>query len=364
MAVQETRPNLQRDKNTDAARRANGVGLIPHASDGAHDGIAPVVTMPAEGIARTRPVAIPRPQDVRHVTYNGITWIDIKRPGGAEAEWLRRTYGFHPLHLEDTVSKIQRPKIDDADDYMFLVLHFPVYNKLTRISTRSEVDIFVGKDFVVTAHAGNLKPLERLFKQVVEEPETGERVVGRSPGYLLYTIIDRLIDYCFPILGKVADKIEEIEDDIFEDRLRKTIQEISVVRRDIIALRRIIKPLIPVVSSLERKERPVLQEDIEEYFGDIADHLSRIWDELEEHNEVVEGLSDTLNSLTSHRSNEIIRVLTMISVILLPLTLVTGLFGMNVDLPIAGPLAFAAITGIMVAISLAMLVFFRSRRWL
>jgi magnesium transporter len=355
--------STQGDKSIETQRRPVVTGGNGAGYDGAQGAIAPVVSMPAGGIARTRPVSLPRPQTVRQVTHGDLTWIDIKQAGGAEAEWLRRAYGFHPLHLEDTTSKLQRPKIDDADNYLFIVMHFPVYSKLVRITTPSEVDIFVGEDYVITAHSGNLKPLERLFSQCVDDPETRARVMGRSPGYLLYSIIDRLVDYCFPILNKIGDKIEAIEDDIFEDRLRQTIQEISVIRRDIIALRRIIKPLIPVVASLERKQRPIFREEMDEYFGDISDHLSRIWDALEEDKEVVEGLSDTLNSLTTHRSNEIIKVLTLISVILLPLTLITGLFGMNVDLPIAGEWAFAFIALIMLLVSISMLAFFRWRKW-
>ena len=128
-------------------------------------------------------------------------------------------------------------------------------------------------------------------------------------------------------------KTREIEWSAFEEKVRKTVYEISIVRRDIIAFRRIIKPLMPVISSLERKTRPFLQEDMEEYFGDISDHLSKIWDTLEDYKEVIEGLSDTVNSLTSNRINEIIKVLTIISVILLPLTVISGIYGMNIPLP-------------------------------
>ena len=357
--MQETRTNIQ--KATEGPRRQQGV--VAHGA--AQDGIAPVVTMPAEGVARTRPVGVARPQSVQQITHNGLTWVNIVGPGGAEAEWLRQVYGFHPLHLEDVVSKIQRPKVDDSENYTFLVMNFPAYSKLVRITTPSEVDMFVGANYVITAHAGKLKPLQNLFQECIEEPETRERVMGRSPGYLLYAIVDRLVDYCFPILNKIDDNIEAVEDAIFEDRLRRTIQEISIIRRDIIAFRRIVKPLIPVVASLERKRRPIFAEDMDEYFGDIADHLSRIWDTLEEHKEVIESFSDTLNSLTTHRSNETIRRLTTISVILLPLTLITGLFGMNFRLPFENELwAFTAILIIMLIVIATMLAFFRWRKWI
>lgn len=351
-----------------APGNGNGNGQVT-----GYDPAEPVVQVPAPTGSRTRPrgatPALPGPRalDVQTITYNGITWVDLERPGQAEIEWLRATYGFHPLHLEDIVSKIQRPKIDDADDYTFIVMHFPVYSKLVRQTTASEVDIFVGANFVITAHSGNLKPLVRLFRQCAEDPELRARYMGRSTGYLLYTIVDKLVDYCFPILNKIDENIEQIEDEIFQEQVRRTVQEISIVRRDIISFRRIVKPLIPVVSSLERKHRPFLHEDMEEYFGDVADGLSRIWDTLEEFKEVIEGLSDTISTLTNNRINDIIRVLTIISVILLPLTLISGIFGMNVPLPeflANNSLAFELILGLMIIVMVAMLAFFRWRKWI
>ncbi len=335
--------------------------------------LQPVVSLPAAPTARTRPksaapaptVTMSRSRNIRQITHANMTWVDIVHPGEAEIEWLRQNYNFHPLHLDDTLSKIQRSKIDDRDDYTFMVMHFPVYSKLVRVTTASEVDIFVGTNYLITAHTGGLKPLSRLFSQCAENPAFREATLGRSTGYLFYQIIDRLIDYCFPILNKIDLNIEQVEDEIFEEKVRHTIQEISLIRRDIISFRRVIKPLIPVISSLERKRRPVFGEEMEEYFGDLADHLSKIWDTLEDFKEVIEGLSDTSNSLTSSRINEIIKVLTLISVILLPLTLISGIFGMNINLPADDhPFAFEIVMGVMLAVILSMLALFRWRRWI
>jgi magnesium transporter len=249
----------------------------------------PVVSVPAPSDARNRPRGsapapiAPRGLNARSITHNGLTWVDIIHAGEEEIEFLRRTYGFHPLHLDDTLSKIQRPKIDDADDYTFIVMHFPVYSKLVHITTPSEVDFFVGASYLITIHQGNLKPLTRLFKQCAEEAPARANYMGRSAGHLLYSVVDKLVDYCFPILNKIDQNIEQIEDDIFEEKVRSTVQEISVVRRDVISFRRIIKPLVPVITSLERKHRPFLNEDMDEYFGDIADHLCNIWDTLEDY---------------------------------------------------------------------------------
>jgi magnesium transporter len=323
---------------------------------------------PGRAEARTRPsraVPVPRALNLRSISHGSITWIDIVHPGDAEIEWLRRNYNFHPLHLEDTLSKIQRPKIDDTDDYTFIVMHFPVYSKLVHVTTPSEVDIFVGANFLITVHSGALRPLMRFFKQCQEDPNFRSEAMGRSTGHLLYLIIDKLVDYCFPILNKIDANIEQVEDEIFEEKVRRTVQEISIIRRDVIAFRRIVKPLIPVIGSLERKTRPFLNEEMDEYFGSISDHLSKIWDTLEDYKEVIEGLSDTINSLTSNRINEIIKVLTIISVILLPLTLITGIFGMNIPLPASGhPLAFEIVIGSMAVVIVTMLGFFKWKKWI
>src|SRR5439155_5368701 len=133
---------------------------------------------------RTRPTRAvmpnpPRDLNVRSVSHMGITWIDIIHPGDAEINLLKRTYNFHPLHLDDTLSKIQRPKIDDADDYTFIVMHFPVYSKLVHITTPSEIDIFVGANYLITAHSGALRPLNRFFKQCQEDQTFRAEAMGR-----------------------------------------------------------------------------------------------------------------------------------------------------------------------------------------
>src|SRR5437867_878699 len=156
MAVQQ--------KNAPAGADAPAIKTQTPVEDGAGTGrlatVQAPVPVPAPSDARTRPTRAvssggPRGLNVRTVSHAGITWIDIIHPGEAEINLLRRTYNFHPLHLDDTLSKIQRPKIDDADDYTFLVMHFPVYSKLVRVTTPSEVDVFIGSSYLITVHAGN-----------------------------------------------------------------------------------------------------------------------------------------------------------------------------------------------------------------
>jgi magnesium transporter len=293
------------------------------------------------------------------------TWVDIVKPTVQDIQYLQQNFAFHPLDLEDLLSKIERPKIDEYDNYLFLVMQFPVFRKDRRLSFPGEIDIFIGANFLVTVHDGSLKPMRDLFAECQESDEACMRHMGTGPGRMLYTILDRMVDYIFLILSRVSERIRGIEEDLFTESMRQVVEEISLVRRDLIALRRIVKPQVGIVTNLELRDRPFIQQELDVYFGDIADGLSKAWDILEDDREVMEGLSDTANSLTSYRINEVMRILTVISVVMLPLTLIAGIYGMNVPLPLANsPVTFVLITTLMVALVAGMLVTFRRRGWL
>ncbi len=302
---------------------------------------------------------------VETVTYGKVTWTNIEKPRPDDIEVLRRNYNFHPLDLEDCLSKIERPKIDEYEDYLFIVMHFPVYDADQRISKPSEVDFFIGAGYLVTVHDGILRPIYQLFDDCQRYERTRAKHMGRGASRLLYSVIDALVDYCFPILDKVDSNIHMIEEEVFTENMRRVVQDISIVRRDIIALRRIIRPQIAIVANLEQKDRPFIREDLDVYFGDIVDHLNKAWDILEDHREVVEGLSETSDSVISYRINEVMRILTIISVVLLPLTLLSGIYGMNIALPLArDPLAFIFIVGLMILMAGGMVFYFKRRGWL
>ncbi len=305
------------------------------------------------------------PLRVETIEYNGLRWINIERPDDAEIAWMHGNFDFNLLHLEDVTSRLQRPKIDDYEDYLFIVLHFPVHNKAERTTMPAELDVFVGQDYVVTVHDGKLRPLNRLFEQCRNNSGKRHGLMSRTPSFVLYRIIDVLVDYCFPIISKLAERLEELDDNIFTSSSRDNIYEISVVRRDIIAFRRIIKPQISILASLEHRKRTADHEDMEAYFSDISDHISKIWDSLEEFKDIIEGLSATYDSLSTHRLNQVIKTLTVISVIMLPLTLISGIYGMNVPIPAQNEWwSFPLIIFFLVATASAMLFFFHSRKWL
>ncbi len=302
---------------------------------------------------------------IETVTYGKVTWTNIERPAPEDIEVLRRNYNFHPLDLEDCLSKIERPKIDEYEDYLFIVMHFPVYDPDQHVSRPSEVDFFIGSGYLVTVHDGILRPIYRLFDDCQRYERTRAKHMGRGASRLLYSVIDALVDYCFPILDKVDSNIRVIEEEVFTEDMRRIVQDISIVRRDIIALRRIIRPQIAIVANLEQKDRPFIQEELDVYFGDIVDHLNKARDILEDHREVIEGLSETSDSVISYRINEVMRILAIISVIMLPLTLLSGIYGMNIYLPLARhPQSFIFIIGLMILLAGGMLLYFKRQRWL
>lgn len=300
------------------------------------------------------------------IQHGRVTWVNVDRVTPEDVAFLRESYPhFHPLDLEDLQSRIERPKIDEYDDYLFVVMQFPQWDKVQRISRPAEVDMFVGSGYLVTVSDGTLKPLQQLFEQCQNNDDTRERFMGRGASKIFYTVIDRLVDYVFPILYKVDANIRHLEDEIFTEDSRLVMQDLSILRRDIIALRRIIRQQVPVLERLENTDNPILHEDLEEYFGDIVDHIYKARDIIDEDAEIIASLAETADTLASNRINEVMRILTVISVVMLPMTLISSIYGMNIDLPFdTHPNAFIIVSLFMFLIAASMLVYFRRRNWL
>jgi magnesium transporter len=212
-----------------------------------------------------------------------------------------------------------------------------------------------------------LQPVSYLFERCRQKEELREQIFSRGSGYLLYRIVDDAFDYCFPMLRKIGNKMDALEDEIFEGRSEDIVRDISNVKQEIINFRKVIRPQRTVLRDLEKLKQRFLAPDIdlEIYFDDIVDAHERIWDMLENDKEVVEALEDTNESVISHRVNDVLRVLTAFSVVILPLTLIASLWGMNVGVPGEGdPEDFWVIVGAMAVLLVGMLAYFRRRGWL
>ena len=309
---------------------------------------------------------------VEEISAGGLRWVNIEHPGAAERAWLEEHFDFHALDIEDVLSRNQRPKIDEYPDYLFLVLHVPVFDRKAGRLGAGELDLFVGPDFVVTLPNQALPPVEYLFERCRADENLREKLFSRGSGYLMYRLVDDSSHYCFPTLRKNGNKLDALEDEIFEGRSEDLVRDISNAKQEIINFRKVIRPQRPVLRDLEKVKSRYLASDLdlEIYFDDIVDAHERIWDMLENYKEVIVALEETNESILSHRVNDILRVLTAISVIVLPLTLIASIFGMNVGLPGGGDpetgsdIHFWVVVGIMLAILLAMVGYFRKRRWL
>src|SRR4051812_38336987 len=324
-------------------------------------------TRRGEPLAGTASQAEPQTPNVEQIDSAGLRWVNVERPGALERAWLEEHFDFHALDIEDVLSRNQRPKIDVYDDYLFIVLHFPVFDPAAGRLGAGELDIFVGAGFLITIPNQPLQPVEYLFERCRQKEELRDQLFSRGSGYLLYRIVDDGFDYCFPMLRKIGNKLDVLEEEIFEGRSEEVVRDISNVKQEIINFRKVIRPQRPVLRDLERvKERYLSPDmDLEIYFDDVVDAHERIWDMLENYKEVVEALEDTNESVLSHRVNDILRVLTSISVIVLPLTLLASIWGMNVGVPGEQDMTgFWIIVGAMVVLLVGMVSYFRRRGWL
>src|SRR4051812_2996317 len=258
-----------------------------------------------DGIAH---VVEPDTPNVDVVEAEGLRWINIERPRQIDRVWLEEHFDFHPLDYEDVHSRNQRPKVDEYDDYLFVVLHFAKFDKSVGRLNAAELDVFVGPDFVVTLPNEQIDPLEYVFERCRASEEVRDALFAKGAGYLLYRIVDQCVDASFPMLRKIGNKLEDLEGDIFEGRSADIVRDISNAKQEIINFRKIVRPQRAALRDLDRTRRYV-PEDLEVYFDDIVDASERVWDMLENFKEVVEGLEDSNEAVLSHRLNDVLRVL-------------------------------------------------------
>ena len=266
------------------------------------------------------------------VSNNGLVWTDLQRPSYSDLAEVGREYAsFHRLNLEDCISKIQIPKIDRYDDHVFILLHFPTPDK-ERGFVFSQLSIFMGADYLVTVHQGELKPIEEIFSMCKADEKLRQAIMGKSSGYLLHKILDTLVDDLLHLLMKVVGNIDDIEDLVFDERVT-VARQVALLRREITTLRRIVLHLRRMVIELTKDVQRFSREDLAPYFKDVQDHVDKVHETLEEAKETVEIYKDTDFVLSTEKTNKILAVLTIIFTLSIPATVVGALYGMNVNLP-------------------------------
>ena len=265
------------------------------------------------------------------ISNNGVLWINLKNPTSADMNALGQRYPFHRLNLEDCLSKIQIPKIDRYEDHIFVILHFPTPDK-EKGFLFTQLSIFVGANYIVTIHHGDLKPVEELFNQCKNDERQRQNIMGKSSGYLLHKVIDFVVDDLLHILMKVVGNIDDIEDSVFDERI-SIPRQISLLRREITTLRRIVIPLRRTIVDLTKDVQRFSKDNLAPYFKDVQDHVDKIFETLEEAKETVEIYKDTDFMLSQEKTNKILAVLTIVFTLSIPATVIGTFYGMNVNLP-------------------------------
>jgi magnesium transporter len=298
------------------------------------------------------------------VKIGTLRWHHFVSPSEEDLQYLKDNFHFHPLDIEDCRSTNQRPKIDIYDDYYFIILHFPSFDIHNRFLTIKEVKFFWGDDYVISIDQ-NRWVVSEMFDDTRKRIGNKEEIEIGTSDTMLYKILEKLMNSSLNLMRRLGLELDRINEDLFSIRAQKTIMQISITRKNIILINTIFKPQLPLFHKFESGQIAGFAENMEDYWGNILDYNQKMWDMAEDYQELIEGLSKTFDSLQTNRINEIMKTLTFISAFLLPLTFITGLYGMNIGLPFQGhPQAFLVIAIAMVVIVLGMVFYFRKKDWI
>lgn len=300
---------------------------------------------------------------------DNLTWVNITNPGPKEMGFLASNFSFHPLDLKDCRPPLQRPKLVARDNYLFMILQFPVYNKQTKEVFASEIDFFILPNYVVTVHSNEIEPIIELLELCQKDKDGQEKLFEGSFLNLLYRILDQLTLYPFPMLNHINLDIDNVEKKIFTHFDRETVRETLNIKRNIVNFRKSMQAHKNVLKKLIEKSRELfsLGGNLEEYYFELIENTKEIWDLLENYKDSINALYETHDSLSNFRLSNIMKTLTIFSVIVFPLTLLAAIFGMNTlgSMPFANhPFGFWLIILIMVIGSSGMYVYFKKKDWI
>jgi magnesium transporter len=289
-------------------------------------------------------------------------WVDLKAPGDPERRLLSEVFGFHPLSVEDAVSALQFPKIEAYPGYLYVVLHgIDAEPKQTQFATR-DVDFFLGRNYLVTVHDGDSLSINSIHDVCTRH----EYILKEGPVALMHRIVDQMVDNYRPVFEEIEARVGHLEEEAFagHERLSRRVMKL---KRDVSSMRRVLVPQRDAIGRLARREFPAISDEMTYRFRDVYDHVVRLTEEAVLFQDRITGIFEVNLSSVSNRLNQVMKLLTVMSTIFLPLTVLTGMWGMNITIPHfpGGPdVQFWWISGLMIAICVAMLVFFRRNKWL
>jgi magnesium transporter len=299
---------------------------------------------------------------------NKLTWIDVKDPGKKEIEYLRKQYNFSLAHLQASSAKAvaQRQTIVKSDFYTFMILHFPAYKNDTIVA--SEIEFFIGVDYLITLHSSNFNALNQFFNYSKKDSNSLKSFQFESSTILLYEIIEKILLDCFTLLDKNSIAISQLEETIFAQKSKKAVSEILLLRRNIINTRRIMQNHKNIIKKLVTVQTGFAPEKtLKTNYNEILDHSKRFWEYLENQKEMIEVLNSTNESLLNYHLSDIMKTLTIFSVIVFPLTLLAAIFGMNTvnSMPFMdSEHGFWIVISIMLLGCVGMIIFFAKKKWL
>jgi magnesium transporter len=293
-----------------------------------------------------------------------VTWINIDGLANTEViEKIGRHFSIHPLILEDLLNTDQRPKMEDLEDYLYLNLKMLMLPEGSREIKVEHVSLIIGKNYLISFQEDIGDVFDPVRERIRKE---GGRVRKSGPDYLAYSLIDNIVDNYFGVMEKIEEWVESLEEELVVNATRESLQKINRLKKDMIFLRKAVWPLREMILALERMESPLIRQDTRIYLRDVYDHAIQVIDTLETFRDMVSGMIDIYLSSLSFKMNEIMKVLTLIATIFIPLTFVAGVYGMNFrNMPeLAWEFGYYAVWGIMIAIVVIMLVYFRKRQWI
>jgi magnesium transporter len=300
--------------------------------------------------------------NLRVISGEDLTWVDIVDPTEDAKKYLAEHYNFHPLDLDDCFSRRMLPKVDEYKDYLFCIFQFPVFDKITRISSPRQWEAFVGDKYLVTLHPGSLTAPDELRRECEANEEVKKEYLSHGSGHLLYRIIDRTFDAYFPVLDKLIKLMDDLEDSVFDEEV-EAAKEIGILRRDIATQRRVMIPTRTVLVELEIKLKRFCKTDMTVYWGDLMDHMNNIYNTLDEYKENIEVFKDADFVLSGYRANRAIRMLAVLLVIVLPIIIAFGAYGIYSALPAGfNKMPLAILLGIVIVVIGAILTFLKRKR--
>ena len=263
--------------------------------------------------------------NIKTITWGDLTWVDIEQPTEEITRFLTEKYNFHPMDIEDALSLRQLSKVEEYPTYLFVIFHLLKYDKTTKVSVRKQWSAFLGDKYLVTLHPPELTALNELFHECELSEDNRNEYFSQGSGYLLYQILDRALDSYFPILDKIMNLTDAIEDNVFNEGI-EAAQELSTLRRDIITQRRVMFPTRTLLVELEKKIKRFSKIDLTVYFSDLMDHMNKICETLDENTDIIEVFKDADYLLSSYRANRGIRVVVVMLALGLPSAIVFGLY--------------------------------------